>query len=117
MSSPVQEYLENLEDPQRTTLLEVRESILQIIPEAEEVISYGFPGFKLQGKVICGMDAFKNHCSFFPHSSLVIPALHEDLKDYVTSKGTLRFAIDQPLPKGLIKKLIGVRLEQLGLKI
>ncbi|MFM7013852.1 MAG: iron chaperone [Actinomycetota bacterium] len=110
----VDSYLAKIPEPARSNLIEVRRRILEVIPEAEQVISYGFPGFKLDGKVICGIDAFKNHCSFFPHSSLVIPELYEELKGYETSAGTLRFPSDKPLPKALIRKLIRVRLAKIA---
>jgi len=90
-----------------------RKTILEVIPEAEEVISYGFPGYKLDGKIICGFDAFKNHCSYFPHSSLVIPELEKELVNYKTSKGALQFGIDKPLPKTLVQKLIRTRIRLL----
>jgi uncharacterized protein YdhG (YjbR/CyaY superfamily) len=109
----VDRYLERIPQPQRLTLQGLRRTIVEIIPEAEEVISYGFPGYKIDGKIICGFDAFKNHCSFFPHSSLVIPALENELKNYKTSKGSLQFAVDKPLPKSLVKKLIATRMRQL----
>ena len=96
--------------PQKRTLEALRATILEILPESEEVISYGFPGYRLNGKISCGFDAFKNHCSFFPHSSLVIPALEKELANYKTSKGALQFQIDKPLPKSLVKKLIATRL-------
>jgi uncharacterized protein YdhG (YjbR/CyaY superfamily) len=109
----IDQHLAKVAEPQRSTLQALRKMIREIIPEAEEVISYGFPGYKIDGKIICGFDAFKNHCSFFPHSSLVIPALEDELKDYKTSKGALQFAIDKPLPKALVKKLITTRVRQL----
>ncbi|MEN9955193.1 MAG: hypothetical protein RLZZ41_857, partial [Actinomycetota bacterium] len=98
----------------KATLEELRKTILEIIPEAEEVISYGFPGYRVNGKVICGFDAFKNHCSFFPHSSLVIPELQKELVNYKTSKGALQFAVDKPLPKALVRKLIKTRMRILA---
>jgi uncharacterized protein YdhG (YjbR/CyaY superfamily) len=91
----------------------LRKTILEIIPEAQEVISYGFPGYKLDGKIICGFDAFKNHCSFFPHSSLVIPELDKELMNYKTSKGAIQFGTDKPLPKTLVRKLIKTRIRLL----
>jgi uncharacterized protein YdhG (YjbR/CyaY superfamily) len=102
--------LAKVPQPQKRTLEALRATILEILPESEEVISYGFPGYRLNGKIICGFDAFKNHCSFFPHSSLVIPALEKELANYKTSKGALQFPIDKPLPKSLVKKLIATRL-------
>jgi uncharacterized protein YdhG (YjbR/CyaY superfamily) len=113
-SKQVLAHLSKVPQPQKSTLLELRKTILEIIPEAEEVISYGFPGYRIDGKIICGFDAFKNHCSFFPHSSLVIPELEKELVNYKTSKGALQFAIDKPLPKSLVRKLIKTRMRILA---
>jgi uncharacterized protein YdhG (YjbR/CyaY superfamily) len=113
-SKQVLAHLAKVPEPQKTTLLTLRETILEIIPEAEEVISYGFPGYRLNGKVICGFDAFKSHCSFFPHSSLVIPELEKELKNYKTSKGALQFPVDKPLPKSIVRKLIKTRMRILA---
>lgn len=109
-SKEVTAHLAKVPQPQRSTLQNLRKTILELIPEAEEVISYGFPGYRLDGKVICGFDAFKNHCTYFPHSSLVIPELSKELWSYKTSKGALQFPIDEPLPKSLVKKLIVTRI-------
>jgi len=70
------------------------------------------PGFKVAGKTVAGFAAFKNHLSYLPHSGAVFPELADELTDYETSSGALRFPIDQPLPPGLVAKLIGVRLRQ-----
>jgi uncharacterized protein YdhG (YjbR/CyaY superfamily) len=113
-SKQVLAHLSKVPQQQKATLLELRKTILEIIPEAEEVISYGFPGYRIDGKIICGFDAFKNHCSFFPHSSLVIPELEKDLVNYKTSKGALQFAIDKSLPKSLVRKLIKTRMRILA---
>ena len=113
-SKQVIAHLAKVPQPQKATLEALRRRILEIIPDAEEVISYGFPGYRLDGKIICGFDAFKNHCSFFPHSSLVIPELENELVNYKTSKGALQFPIDKPLPKALVKKLIKVRMRILA---
>jgi uncharacterized protein YdhG (YjbR/CyaY superfamily) len=113
-SKEVTAHLAKVPQPQKATLEELRKTILEIIPEAEEVISYGFPGYRVNGKVICGFDAFKNHCSFFPHSSLVIPELQKELVNYKTSKGALQFAVDKPLPKALVRKLIKTRMRILA---
>jgi uncharacterized protein YdhG (YjbR/CyaY superfamily) len=112
-SREVDKYFSRLDLPHRETLQQLRRTIQQILPDAEEVISYGFPGFKLEGKIICGYDAFKNHCSYFPHSSLVIPALQTELAKYKTSKGAIQFSTSKPLPKQIVKKLITTRIRQL----
>ena len=99
----VDEYLANLEEPKRTTLQAVRQTIRGIIPEADEGISYGMPAYRLRGKVVAGFAAFKNHLSYLPHSGSVFAEIPEDLAGYVTSKGALQFPVERPLPKALIK--------------
>ncbi len=108
----IDEYLDGLEEPKRTTLARLRQTILEIVPEAQQGISYGVPAFKVRGKTIAGFAAFKDHLSYLPHSGSVFPELKEELKGYTTSSGALRFAIDQPLPVPLVEKLIAVRLRQ-----
>ena len=110
----VDEYLANLAEPKRTTLRALRQTIRSIIPEAEEGISYGLPAYRLRGKVVAGFAAFKNHLSYLPHSGSVFAEIPEDLAGYVTSKGALQFPVERPLPKALVKKLIAIRLRQVG---
>ncbi len=105
-------YLDALEELKRTTLSRLRQTILDILPEAEQGISYGVPAFKVRGKTIAGFAAFKNHLSYLPHSGSVFPQLQDELKGYVFSSGALRFDIDLPLPVPLVEKLIVVRLQQ-----
>jgi uncharacterized protein YdhG (YjbR/CyaY superfamily) len=108
----VDAYLATLEEPKKSTLCALRETILRIIPEAEQGIAYGVPAFRLRGKPIAGFAAFKNHLSYFPHSGSVLPELHDDVAKYMTSKGTLQFPIDTSLPEALVEKLIAVRMSQ-----
>ena len=108
----IDQYLEALEEPKRTRLTQLRQTILDVLPEAEQGISYGLPAFKVRGKTIAGFAAFKNHLSYLPHSGSVFPQLKDELKGYSTSSGALRFSIDQPLPVPLVEKLIAVRLQQ-----
>jgi uncharacterized protein YdhG (YjbR/CyaY superfamily) len=109
----VDEYLEETPEPQRSTLTSLRTTLRELLPDADEVISYNLPAFKLGGKAIAGYGSFKNHCSYFPHSGSVLPTLAEHLEGYDWNKGTLRFAIDEPLPKALVVNLVNRRLEQL----
>jgi len=111
----IDRYLRALDEPKRSTLEALRRSILEVVPEAEQCISYGLPAFKVQGKTVAGFAAFKHHLSYLPHSGSVLPALGEDVARYEKTKGSLHFAIDQPLPKRLVKKLITTRMRQLGL--
>ena len=108
----IDEYLATLDEPKRSTLQNLRQTILDIVPEAEQCISYGMPAFKLRGKAIAGFAAFKTHLSYLPHSGSVLGELPDDVSKYVTSKGALQFPSDTPLPKALVKKLISVRISQ-----
>ena len=108
----IDDYLANIPEPKRTTLERLRRTILSIIPDAEQGISYGMPAFRLHGKVIAGFAAFKNHLTYVPHSGSVLDKLPDELANYTQSKSALRFAIDKPLPKSLVKKLIAVRLAE-----
>ena len=69
-------YLSGIDEPARATLQQLRTDILSVIPDADEVISYGMPAFRRQGKVVAGFAAFKNHLSYLPHSGSVLDARH-----------------------------------------
>jgi uncharacterized protein YdhG (YjbR/CyaY superfamily) len=112
----IDQYLATLDEPKRSTLEALRTSILEIVPEAEQTISYGMPAFRVSGKTVAGFAAFKNHLSYLPHSGSVLSELDNDLAGYERSKGALRFAIDEPLPKPLVRKLVITRMRQLGLE-
>ena len=102
----VEEYLGRVPEPQRSTLEKVRAVIHSVLPpEATEVISYRIPCVKYKGMLV-GYAAFTDHCSLFGMSGTLLGPLKEELKNYPTSKGTIRFAIDKPLPATLIKKLV-----------
>jgi uncharacterized protein YdhG (YjbR/CyaY superfamily) len=111
----VDRYLEGLEEPKRGTLEALRRSILEVVPEAEQAISYGMPAFKVEGKTVAGFAAFKHHLSYLPHSGSVLTSLADDVADYETSKGSLRFPVDKPLPRQLVKKLVRTRMREAGL--
>lgn len=106
-------YLAAVGEPKRGTLGALRQTILEIVPDAEQCIAYGMPAFRVRGKVVAGFAAFKNHLSYFPHSGSVLPELADDVAPYSGSKGTLQFAVDTPLPKPLVAKLIAMRMSQL----
>ena len=111
----VDSYLRDLEEPKRATLENVRRTILEILPDAEEVISYQVPAYRLQGKVIAGFAAFRNHLSYLPFSGSVLGQLADELDAYTMTKSSLHFSIDRPLPKELVKRLISLRLVDAGL--
>jgi uncharacterized protein YdhG (YjbR/CyaY superfamily) len=102
----IDDYLEKLDEPKRSTLRALRQTIRTIIPDAEEGISYAMPAFRLHGKVVAGFAAFRNHLTYVPHSGSVLSKLPKELKTYSATKSALHFAIDKPLPKALVKKLM-----------
>jgi uncharacterized protein YdhG (YjbR/CyaY superfamily) len=106
----VDAYLNGLEEPKRSTLAELRRTILEIIPHAEQVISYRVPAFRLHGKIVAGFAAFQNHLSYLPFSGSVLAELADELEGYTMTKSALHFPVDAPLPKALVKKLIEARL-------
>ena len=110
----IDSYLEGLDEPQRSTLGSLRTTIGELVPEAEECMSYGVPGFRLGGSVIAGFAGFARHCGYYPHSDEVISELGEELDGYDTSTGTLRFPVDEPLPVDLVRRLIDVRRREAG---
>jgi uncharacterized protein YdhG (YjbR/CyaY superfamily) len=103
---------QNLDEPKRSTLQRLRQTILELVPEAEEGISYQVPAFRIDGKVIAGFAAFESHLSYLPHSGSVFPLLRDEVATYKTSKGALQFPMDTPLPKSLVEQLIRVRFAQ-----
>lgn len=109
----IDRYLAQLEEPKRTTLQQLREAILRVAPDAEECISYGLPAFRVDGKVVAGFAAFKNHLSYLPHSGSVLDELGDQLAGYSMTKGSLHFPVDQPLPDRLVERLVAVRLRQI----
>jgi uncharacterized protein YdhG (YjbR/CyaY superfamily) len=102
----VEEYLAGVPEPQRSTLKKVRAVIQSVLPEeATEVISYRIPCVKYHGMLL-GYAAFPKHCSLFGMSGTLLGPFKEELKKYPTSKGTIRFEVDKPLPAMLIKRLV-----------
>lgn len=108
-------YLAGCEEPKRTTLEQLRRSILAVVPGAEQGLAYGLPAFKVQGKTVAGFGAFKEHLSYLPHSSSVLATLGDDVAGYSTTKGSLQFAIDEPLPDALVAELVAARMRELGI--
>jgi uncharacterized protein YdhG (YjbR/CyaY superfamily) len=108
----VDEYLRGVEEPKRSTLQRLRATILEILPDAEQVISYGLPAFRVRGVTVAGFAAFKNHLSYVPFSGSVLDQLGDELEGYAMTKSSLHFDVDRPLPRALVKKLIATRLAE-----
>jgi uncharacterized protein YdhG (YjbR/CyaY superfamily) len=107
----VDEYLEHVPEPARTTLNKIRAVIRSVAPsETSESISYGIPTFKYKG-MLAAYAAFSDHCSLFPGAGPTIE-FKDELKNFPTSKGTIRFAPNKPLPATLLKKLMKARIRE-----
>jgi uncharacterized protein YdhG (YjbR/CyaY superfamily) len=106
----VDEYLAGVPEPARSTLEKIRAVIRSVVPpETTEVISYRIPMFKYKGMLV-GFAAFSNHCSLFPGA--LPEAFKDELKRYPTSKGTIQFPVDKPLPATLVRKLVKARIAE-----
>jgi uncharacterized protein YdhG (YjbR/CyaY superfamily) len=112
---PVSIHLAALPQPQRETLTVLRATLRDLLPDAEECISYNMPCFKVDGAAVAGYDGFKRHCSYFPHSGNVVAQVSGvPAWCTVASAGTLQFPVDRPLPKALVRKLIRARLDEIA---
>jgi uncharacterized protein YdhG (YjbR/CyaY superfamily) len=108
----VDEYLAGVPEPARGTLTRIRATIRSIVPpEATETISYRMPTFQYKGALVA-YAAFSNHCSLFPMNSSLIAEFKDELKNFHTSKGTIQFPVDKPLPGALLKKLVKARIAE-----
>lgn len=105
-------YLDGLDSEQRAVLLDFMKRAMQFAPGADEVMSYGVPTLKLNGKYIIAAGAFKNHLGVYPFGSSAIKAHANLLKDYPTSKGTIRVPYDKPLPDDTISALVQSNLKR-----
>jgi uncharacterized protein YdhG (YjbR/CyaY superfamily) len=105
----VEDYLTRVPAIQRQALERLRRTIKSVVPDAVEVISYQMPTFKLNGRMLVSYAAFKGHCSFFPGAGPT-EAHQDELKSFVTSKGTVRFTPERPLSAALVRKLVRTRI-------
>jgi uncharacterized protein YdhG (YjbR/CyaY superfamily) len=108
----IDDYLAALPDDKRAALEKLRKTIRTVAPKAEECISYRLPAFRLNGRMLVAFGATANHCAFYPMSSSTVEAFRDDLKDYKTSKGTIRFQANKALPAALVQKLVKARIAE-----
>ena len=112
LPTTIDEYLAGVPEPARSILKKIRATIRSAVPpEATETISYRIPTFRYKGPLVA-FAAFSKHCSFFPMGASVLDSFESKLKGFRTSKGTLRFPLDKPLPMALVKKLVKARVAQ-----
>src|SRR6266850_6784644 len=109
----IDDYLATLSDDKRAALEKLRKTIRAAAPKAEECISYQIAAFRQNGMLV-GFGATEKHCAFYLMSSSTVAAHKDELKDYDTSKGTIRFQPDRPLPVALVRKLVKARIAESG---
>ena len=109
----VDEYLRGVDEPKRSTLEALRGTVLEIVPDAEQVISYRVPAFRVGGQTVAGFAAFRDHLSYLPFSGSVLAQLPDELEGYTMTRSALHFPVDRPPPKTLVEKLIAVRLGEI----
>lgn len=114
LPSVVAKHYQNAPSPQRETMLEMRKRILEIVPKAEEVVSYGMPAFKVDGKIVAGLLANKKHVGYYPFSGSILYLFPDELAKFSTTKSALHVPVDKPLTKTLLSKLIKARLAQIA---
>jgi uncharacterized protein YdhG (YjbR/CyaY superfamily) len=109
-AASVEEFLATVPEPQRAALEDLRRVIRQAAPGATELINYGVPMFRLDGRNLVSFAAAKDHCSFYVQSPAVMEAHAAELAGFKTSKGTVTFTPDQPIPPELVTKLVKARI-------
>lgn len=108
----IDEYLAAVGEEQRAALEKLRKTIRAAAPGAEECISYQLAAFRLGGKVLVAFGATAKHCAFYLMSGSTVEAHREELAGHDTSKGTIRFQADKPLPAALVRKLVKARIAE-----
>jgi uncharacterized protein YdhG (YjbR/CyaY superfamily) len=108
----IDEYLANVKPNHRNALQKLRRTIQTAAPEAEEDISYGIPAFRLNRRPLVFFGAWANHCAFYPGSAATLKKFRNELRNFQTSRGTIRFSPDKPLPVVLVKKLVKRRIAE-----
>jgi uncharacterized protein YdhG (YjbR/CyaY superfamily) len=106
----IDEYIATFPNNIQVVLQELRQTIRDAAPEAEETISYQIPAFKLNG-ILVWFAAFKNHIGFYPKASAIV-SFKKKLSDYEVSKGTIRFRLDKPIPFDLVRKIVKHRVKE-----
>lgn len=110
----IDEYLAAVKPEQRTVLENLRKTIRAAAPKAEECISYGLAAFRLNGRALVAFGAWASHCALYPMSSKTVKAFQDQLEGFETTKGTIRFTADKPLPAALVRKLVKARVAENG---
>ncbi len=97
---------------QRAALQAIRRAVKEIAPDAEECVSYGLPAFRLNGRALVAFGAWKDHCAFYPMSAATLAKFKKSLTGFESTKGTIRFMPEKPLPHSIVKKLVRARIAE-----
>jgi uncharacterized protein YdhG (YjbR/CyaY superfamily) len=108
--SRIKKFYSSPPSTHRATLLEMRRRILKVVPKAEEVVSYGMPAFKVDGVIVAGLMAHKNHIGYYPFSGSVLKNFKRDIADLSHTKSALHIPLEKPLSQSLVRKLIRARI-------
>jgi uncharacterized protein YdhG (YjbR/CyaY superfamily) len=108
----IDDYLDALSADKRAALEKLRKVIKAAAPKAEECISYGLAAFRLDGRLLVAFGAGANHCAFYPGSGSTVADHQDELKNYETTKGSIHFQPDKPLPAALVRKLVKARIAE-----
>ncbi len=111
--SKINDYLDHLTPAQKSQFERIRNIVNDVVPEANESFSYGMPAFKYKNKPLLYFGAFKNHMSVFPTSE-PIQKLNDKLSKFLTSKGTLQFTENNPIPESLLKQILTIRINAIN---
>lgn len=114
-AAEIDAYLAGLGEPDRSALESLRTMILDVVPDAEQCISYGLPAFRVAGVVVAGFGAFAKHLSYLPHSGSVLKGVGDRLSGYGGTKSSLHFTAEHPLTPDLVARLVRAKLAQAGL--
>ncbi len=109
----IDQYLASVKGDKREALDKLRATILKIVPQARECISYSMPAFRVEGKVVAGFCATAKGCSYLPFSGSTLATLAKDLASYSQTKSSLHFDPKKHLPATLVQKLIKARLAEM----
>lgn len=112
-AADVDDYLTTVPAPHREALTGLRAMLEAVLPDADQLISYGVPTFRVNGKGVAGFGFAKGHCSYYPMSGTVTATLADQLGGHVTSKGSIQFSAEEPLSRELVERLVGARLAEL----
>ena len=108
----VDDYIDLQPEEARAALIKLRSAIKTTAPRAEEVISYGMPAFKYEGRMLVGYANFKNHIGFYPWDSKTVERFKKELKDFPTSPGAIQLLKSKPIPVMLVKKIVKARMKE-----